>query len=128
VTKRHADVLVTDDDDGIRSTVAAMLRAEGFDVIEASDGDMALEMLEEHQVDVLVLDIRMPRMDGISVLDALEVPPVVLLVSAFSMDEEIRSRTSGKVFRYLRKPVAPGRLIGFVAEAMGEAKVRSAEG
>lgn len=70
----------------------------------------------------------MPRMDGISVLEALEDPPVVLLVSAFSMDEEIRSRTSGRVFKYLRKPVAPGQLIEVVAEAIEEAKVRQTEG
>ena len=53
-------------------------------------------------------------------------PPVVLLVSAFSMDDEIRSKTAGKVFRYLQKPVAPGQLIEAVSDAMSESEARSA--
>lgn len=125
MSAERARVLVTDDDDGIRTTAAAILRAKGYEVIEASDGDVALEKLGQTEFDVLVLDIRMPKLDGISVLEALEDPPVVLLVSAFSMDDDIRSRTSGKVFKYLRKPVAPGQLIEAVSEAMNVAKGRS---
>lgn len=118
------EVLVVDDDEGIRTTVAEILRASGYRVAEADDGDVALDMLAKHEVSVLVLDIRMPRVDGLSVLEALDSPPVVLLVSAFTVTDDIRSRTEGKVFEYLRKPVAPLHLIRAVGEGMKEAHAR----
>lgn len=120
-------VLVVDDDEGIRTTVAEILRSEGYEVDEAEDGDVALEKLSRNDVGVLLLDIRMPRVDGIEVLEALDEPPVVLLVSAFTVTDEIRTRTEGKVFEYLRKPVAPDRLIRVVKDGMDEALARSGE-
>lgn len=110
-------VLVADDDAAVRSTVSQILRREGYEVFEAEDGEVALEVLRVEHISVLVLDIRMPRRDGIGVLDALEAPPKVLLVSAFSLDTDTRARLDAKVFRYLRKPVPPDRLVQAVAEA-----------
>lgn len=122
------DVLVVDDDEGIRSTAADIFRGQGYEVEEAEDGDVALQKLSEQPVPVVLLDIRMPRVDGISVLESLDRPPVVVLVSAFVVDDEIRTRTANKVFSYLRKPVAPQQLISVVAEALEEARVRSTQG
>ena len=110
-------ILVADDDHAVRSTLKEILQREGYDVIEAEDGDAALEVLRDHEVSVVVLDIRMPRRDGIAVLDALEAPPKVLLLSAFSLDTETRVRLDAKVFKYLRKPVPPERLLKAIAEA-----------
>lgn len=118
MTEEIAKVLVADDDEGVRSTACEILRGEGYDVSEAEDGQVALDILEDQGADVLVLDVRMPRRDGIAVLEALdEPPPVVVLVSAFSLDEELRQRLGAKVFRYLRKPVAPNVLLDVVAQA-----------
>jgi CheY-like chemotaxis protein len=110
-------VLVADDDHGVRTTLCQILRDAGYSVLEAEDGEVALQQLQRHPVAVLVLDIRMPRRDGIAVLDALNDPPVVLLVSAFSVNKETRDRIGSKVHRYLRKPVAPLHLLECVAEA-----------
>ncbi len=118
MTEEIAKVLVADDDEGVRSTACEIFRGEGYDVSEAEDGQVALDILEDQGADVLVLDVRMPRRDGIAVLEALdEPPPVVVLVSAFSLDEELRQRLGAKVFRYLRKPVAPNVLLDVVAQA-----------
>ncbi|HZU79497.1 MAG TPA: response regulator [Acidimicrobiales bacterium] len=117
-------VLVADDDLGIRSTVAEILRNEGYDVREAQDGDEALARLADGPVDVLLLDVRMPRRDGPAVLAALASPPVTILVSAFSLDGPLRQAVETKIFRYMRKPVRPRELISAVAEAA--AKARSA--
>lgn len=111
-------VLVADDNQGVRSTLCQILRDAGYTVLEAEDGDTALEQLQRHPVAVLVLDIRMPKRDGIALLDSLNDPPVVLLVSAFSVDEETRRRMGPKVHRYLRKPVAPRHLLECIAEAL----------
>jgi CheY-like chemotaxis protein len=57
-------VLVVDDEPGIRETVTAMLEIEGYDVAEAKDGADALAQVEARQPDVILLDMRMPVLDG----------------------------------------------------------------
>ena len=57
-------VLVVDDEPGIRETVTAMLEIEGYDVSEARDGAEALAQVEARQPDVILLDMRMPVLDG----------------------------------------------------------------
>ncbi|MHB8330345.1 MAG: response regulator [Acidimicrobiales bacterium] len=117
-------VLVADDDYGVRSTMVEILTDAGYEVAGAENGTVALEKLRLDYVSVLVLDIRMPDVEGIGVLDALDhYPPVVLLVSAFSIDDSMRERVGGKVFKYLRKPVAPLRLLEVVAAAAEQARV-----
>ena len=59
-----ARVLVIDDDPGIRMLIVFALSDEGFDVDEASDGNAALGMLDRQNVDVILLDMKMPGMDG----------------------------------------------------------------
>ena len=118
MTAEPACVLVCDDDEGVRVTVAAILRRAGYNVLEANDGDAALELLGEERVSALILDIRMPGRDGIALLDALDRPPAVLLVSAFSVEPAVRARIGPKVFRYLRKPVRPEQLLDVVAAAL----------
>ncbi len=110
-------VLVADDDFGVRTTVAEILRRAGYEVLEVADGQAALEALRRHSVGLCLLDIRIPLLDGIGVLDAIDDPPTVLLISAFSVDPETRARVGGKVFRYLRKPVPALHLLQVVAEA-----------
>jgi CheY-like chemotaxis protein len=115
-----ARVLVVDDDNAIRSSVAEILRSAGYEVDEAEDGEVALQRLAEQPAVVVVLDVRMPRRDGISVLDALEPPPPppeVLLVSAYDLDHETQSRLGPKVCRYMRKPVSPISLLEAVSQA-----------
>ena len=112
-------VLVADDDRNLRSTASAILRGEGYAVVEAGDGNEALAMLLQHPVAVLVLDVRMSRRDGFAVLDELgSPPPMVLLASAYEFSGSDRARAGAKVFRYLRKPVPPASLITAVADAV----------
>jgi len=106
-----AEVMVVDDEESVRTTAADILRGEGYDVIEASDGQAALDLLDVHPVSVIVLDVRMPRRDGIALLDALEQPPPVVLMSAYCLDPETKSRLSGKVGAFLKKPFPPLRLV-----------------
>lgn len=111
-------ILVAEDEDGIRTTVAAILRMKGFDVIEAVDGEEALLRLDEATVAVMILDVRMPRRDGVSVLDALDKPPAVVLVSAHSLDAESHHRLEHKIFAVLKKPFHPERLLDMVEAAL----------
>ena len=57
-------VLIVDDDDAIRSVICLVLSDEGFEVIEAADGAIALERVQEYPPSLILLDMRMPVMDG----------------------------------------------------------------
>jgi CheY-like chemotaxis protein len=113
-------VLVADDDEALRSTVTEILRSAGFLVTEAADGDEALAALSSGPVDVVVLDVRMPNRDGISVVEEIDPappPPAVLLVSAYLLEADLRARLGGRVVKYLRKPVHPVDLVAAVDAA-----------
>jgi CheY-like chemotaxis protein len=113
-------VLVADDNDGIRDTTAAILRSVGYAVTEAQDGEAALAELNQKPFDVCVLDVRMPKRDGISVVETLRPgppPPIIVMASAYDFDSDLRQRLGTKVFKYLKKPVPPKVLIETVGAA-----------
>jgi CheY-like chemotaxis protein len=113
-------VLVADDIEEIRDTTAAILRAVGYTVTEAQDGEAALGELAQKPFDVVVLDVQMPKRDGFSVVKTLDPespPPVIMMVSAYDFDSDLREHLGQRVFKYLQKPVPPKVLI----EAVGEA-------
>jgi len=112
---------VVDDDGALRSTEASILRDAGHSVATAEDGDVALQLLEEMTVGLVLLDLRMPRRDGLSVLKALDTPQLVVLVSAYSLDEATLARVDARVVTYLEKPVHPQRLLETVADALSRA-------
>jgi CheY-like chemotaxis protein len=111
--------LVVEDEEGVRTTIAAILRSAGYVVHEAPNGEIALAMLDAGCSDVMVLDVRMPRRDGFSVLENLPSPPVTILMSAQSLDPDSFDRVRTKVFAHLRKPFRPERLIETVNAAFG---------
>lgn len=117
------DVLVVDDDEALRSTWALMLRDEGYCVATAEDGDVALQFLEEHAVGMILLDLRMPRRDGLSVLEALTTPQLVVVVSALCLDEAAHAQLRAKVVTFLEKPVPPERLLETVATTLRRSPV-----
>jgi len=111
----HRSILVVDDDADIRASVADILRGQGYDVREAGDGDEALVAVGAEVFDAIVLDVRMPKVSGTAVLEALSDPPPVVLMSAHSLGSGDRSRVQDKVRSYLRKPFPPRVLIDEVA-------------
>jgi CheY-like chemotaxis protein len=113
-----ADVLVVDDEEPVRTSVVEILRSAGYSVLEAVDGQDALDLLESGRVSVLLLDIRMPRRTGIEVLQALDSPPNVILMSAYRFEGEDKRSVGHKVFSHLMKPVAPRRLLDEVRAAI----------
>ena len=115
-------VLVADDDRGVRESVAEILQQFGYTVTEAEDGEEALERLAAGTVDAVVLDVKMPRRDGLSVLEEMSPqppPPGIVLVTAYDVGPEIRVRLGNRVATVLRKPVPPKTLLDAVARAVG---------
>ena len=98
-TQDQAKVLIVDDEDAIRSGLASALRRANFEVIEARDGLDALEKVEKHQPDIIVLDILMPVLDGREVCRRLrqdeDWTPVIMLTQISATGEKISSLEEG---------------------------------
>ena len=89
--------------------------------MEADNGASALLVLQREAVAAVVLDVRMPKADGFTVLDALERPPPVILMSAYEVATDDEERIDPKIFVRLVKPFHPRRLLEAVAAAIGPA-------
>ena len=94
-------VLVVDDDEAVRETVAALVTLAGYRVIEAADGEEALHVLHSEPVDVMVMDLRMPRRDGVSVLRDLPLaaPTVIVHTAATGDAAELQTSMLGEIGR-----------------------------
>jgi len=114
-----ADVLVVDDEADVRWTVAEILRSAGFSVAEAQDGEVALSLLNTRRYRMVLLDIRMPKRDGVSLIEAVGKVPPVIVHSAYSLDASERERLGSRVVDYLHKPVSPQKLLRAVEAVLG---------
>jgi len=113
-------VLVADDNEGLRATTSLILREAGYELVEAEDGDDALARLSTASFDVVLLDVRMPKADGTAVVENIlpePPPPVIVIVTAYDIESDVRAKLGNKVYRVLRKPVDPTQLIDVVGEA-----------
>src|SRR6185436_2352686 len=100
-------VVIAEDEALIRLDLAEMLGEEGYDVVgQAGDGQRAVELVEEHRPDLVVLDVKMPKLDGISAAEriaAQRIAPVVILTAFSQRDLVERAREAGAM-AYLVKP------------------------
>jgi two-component system chemotaxis response regulator CheY len=115
-----ADVLVIDDEADVRWTVAEVLRSAGFSVAEAEDGEVAYGMLSTQRYGMILLDIRMPKRDGVSLIEAVGTVPPVVVHSAYSLNAGERDRLGARVVGYLHKPVSPQKLLRAVESVLGD--------
>ncbi|MCP4416045.1 MAG: response regulator [Chloroflexi bacterium] len=116
-------ILVVDDEHMTRNLLRLMLERSGFTVLEAENGTKALEMVEEHLPDVLLLDVMMPDMDGFTVCERVRnqretaAIPIVLLSARTSTDFLQRGMDAG-ANRYLGKPVSRDKLVRVLNEVL----------
>ena len=109
-------ILAVDDSTSMRQMVGHVLREAGYRVIEASDGDEALELAQRERMDAVITDHNMPRMDGLSLvrmlraLDAYARTPIVLLTTESSDEMKMKGREAGAT-GWMVKPFDPIRLI-----------------
>jgi AmiR/NasT family two-component response regulator len=117
-TRRTA--LVAEDESIIRLDIVETLREYGFDVIaEAGDGEAAVALATEHRPDVIVMDIKMPKMDGIEAaekISALKIP--VVLLTAFSQRELVERASEAGAMAYVVKPFSPNDLLPAIEIAL----------
>jgi len=116
-------VLVVDDDDAIRNMVERVLRREQFEVESARDGFEAIEKLSRNDYATVLLDLMMPRVDGLGVLRFLEtkqpdpLPRVIVMTANLQGAQETAS--AQPVFRILPKPFDIHQLVNHVRACSG---------
>ncbi|KZM74390.1 DNA-binding response regulator [Nocardia terpenica] len=114
VTDQSATVLVVEDDAGVRSTLDQLLRFEGYRVRLADDGQHALEILAEERPDLAVVDVVMPRLDGLSLCRMLrrrgDRLPILVLTARHQVGDRVAGLDAG-ADDYLAKPFATEELL-----------------
>lgn len=116
-------ILIVDDEPMTRNLLRLMLERAGFRILEAEDGLRALQMVAEQAPAVLLLDVMMPNMDGITVCKTLRaqaktaVLPIILL-SARTGPEAVQIGLEAGANRYLGKPVSHDELIRTIRELL----------
>lgn len=118
-----ARILVAEDDDNVRAFVARALGMKGHDVVEAEDGGLAAEAMEEHkgEFDLLLSDIKMPVMDGIALALTVgaQYPDVtILLMTGFADQQERAHGLDALIHDVIPKPFNLDMLISKVDEAL----------
>ncbi len=120
--------LVVDDDAGVRYTLREILESEGLEVAEAADGMQALERLEDFAPDLVLTDLRMPRMDGMELLRRIGTGPAaprVVMVTAHGSERQAVEAIKAGAWDYFRKPFEPEELLAVVRRATEAARLRA---
>lgn len=123
-------ILVADDDDDILLLVTTRLRRDGFNVVSASRGDQALAVAREHKPTLAVLDIGMPGLDGLEVLEQIRADEelrgmLVLLLTAKAQESDVRRGYDSGADAYIKKPFSPAELSSRVRSLLDGAGAES---
>jgi two-component system chemotaxis response regulator CheY len=112
-------ILTVDDSKTMRDMVSFTLRKAGFDVAEAEDGKAALTVLGGSKFDLIITDLNMPNMDGVSLIRALRsdpkyrAVPILMLTTEGDPSKKAEGRAAGAT-GWIVKPFDPGKLIDVV--------------
>jgi DNA-binding NtrC family response regulator len=113
-------VLVADDEDNLRRVLKAQLQHDGYEVHSVADGAAVLQAMSEHHIDVLITDLRMPKLDGMKVLKAVSdrYPhvPVIMITAHGTVDTAVEALKLG-AFDYVTKPFDRAELRRVVSKA-----------
>jgi DNA-binding NtrC family response regulator len=121
-TKGTPEILVVDDDDRIRSLLMETLSALGYHSVRAKDGQEALSKLETEKLDLVIADVRMPGMNGLSLLKAVKsrnpLLPVLIITGynfTYTKDQAMQGGADG----FLAKPFRIGKIEELIRKALG---------
>jgi two-component system response regulator AtoC len=123
-------VLIVDDEVNLRKILSAQLSRDGYDVLTAEDGERGLQLLGEHHIDLVITDLKMPKVDGMTLLKrALEEDPelpVVLITAHGTIDTAVEALKSG-AFDFVTKPFDKDEVRQIVAKALKTRELRGAD-
>jgi Response regulators consisting of a CheY-like receiver domain and a winged-helix DNA-binding domain len=118
-------ILIVDDEPDIITTIEMMLESSNYTTITAQDGQEALEKVEKHSPDLLVLDINMPKVDGYTVFKKLRADPKfrdipIIILTANTEYGDVKKCITEGVEAYLTKPFKTETLLGLMKGLLGE--------
>ena len=119
-----ASILAVDDSASMRQMVSFTLKGAGYEVIEAADGQDALQLAKTRKVDLVLTDVNMPRMDGIALIRALRAlpqykfTPMLTLTTESTADKKQDGKTAGAT-GWIVKPFNPEQLLAVIKKVLG---------
>jgi class 3 adenylate cyclase len=116
-------ILIVDDNDTNRDILDARLRVHGYDLLQAADGEQAIDVAREHLPDLILLDVMMPKLDGIEVCRRLKSDPAlpftpIILVTAKSDSKDVVAGLEAGADEYLTKPIDQTALVARVKSVL----------
>ncbi len=119
--KNMPKILIIDDERPIRSTLKEILEYEKFDVDEAEDGQLGLELINKNTYDIVLCDIKMPKMDGMEVLEKAQEAghemPIVMISGHGNVETAVESLKNG-AYDFIQKPLDLNRILVTIRNAM----------
>jgi DNA-binding response OmpR family regulator len=119
-------VLVVDDEDSITLSLRHLMKREGYTVCVARDGEEALACIAEHQPDLVLLDVMIPKRDGYDICQTIRANPdwasvKIIMVSAKGREIEVEKGLALGADAYVTKPFSTRELAGMVRDLIGDA-------
>jgi two-component system nitrogen regulation response regulator NtrX len=122
----RAKVLIIDDEEGIRSSLKMLFEYEGYEVVLAANGEAGLKIADREDPDLVLLDIKMPQMDGMEVLKRLKAqepsPPVVILSGHGTVQTAVEATKLG-AFDFIEKPPETERILLVARNALSQKRL-----
>ncbi len=121
-------ILIVDDEPGLRHTLSRILSDEGYTTLTAGDGEQALALLAQEPVDLVLCDLRMPRMDGLELLERYQQQGgagLVIVMSAYGDTETAITAIQRGAYDYIAKPFRPEEAILCVRKAEERENLRA---
>lgn len=121
--RRSRTILVADDEPEVLDLVKVLLEWDDYVVIEAKNGEEALAQARATRPDLILLDVRMPKMDGMGVLELLQADPdlnpiPVVMLSVMTFQSQVRTALEAGAVAYLPKPFELGEMIRLVERVL----------
>src|ERR1019366_52021 len=116
-------IMTVDDSASMRQMVRATMQAGGYDVVEAVDGQEALDYARDNACDLVITDVNMPRMDGITLVSELRalphyrLTPLLLLTTEASQEKKLEGKRAGAT-GWIVKPFNPEQLLATMARVL----------
>src|SRR5579863_2869457 len=127
---KKTTIVTADDDPQLLRLIARNLQFEGYDVLTAGDGKQALELIEQHVPDLVVLDVMMPKMDGFTVCQRVREfssVPIIIVTARGQDQDKVRGLDLG-ADDYLTKPFSVEELLARVRAVLRRSQITSREG
>jgi DNA-binding NtrC family response regulator len=125
--QKPANILIVDDEFSVRDSLYNWFRMDGYEITTAENATQAIQAMQDRRFEVVLLDIKMPGMDGMELqehIHRIDPQVAVIMITAFSsVDTAVRALKQG-AFDYVAKPVDPDELSHLVARALEQRRLR----